>query len=264
MKKCTVIDKIQYLAANHSFVFCELVKRDFTKKYKRTILGMLWSILSPMIMLCILAVIFGNFFGRDIPNFVIYLFTGQVIFNYFTESTTEGMYALQSNASIFTKINVPKYLFLFSKNVSALINFAIILVIYFLAIAVSDVHFSWKYIMLLYPTLCLVFINLGIGFILSALFIFFQDTQYIYRLFTQIVMYGSAIFYDIKFLPYYLQKLFYLNPIYVCIEYYREIVLHNIIPSSLIHLLLAFYAITLFFLGCYIYKKYNYKFLYYV
>ena len=264
MKRCMVIDKIQYLIENHSFVFCELVKRDFTKKYKRTILGMLWSILSPLIMLCILAIIFGNFFGRDIPNFVIYLFTGQVIFNYFSESTTEGMLALLSNASIFTKINVAKYLFLFSKNISALINFFIILCIYFIAILVSDLRLTWQYILLIYPTICLVLINVGVGFILSALFIFFKDIQYIYRLFIQVVMYGSAIFYDIKMLPIYLQNMFYLNPIYVCIEYYRDIVLQNNIPSANIHLLLAFYATALFSLGCYIYKKYNYKFLYYV
>ena len=245
-------------------MFYELVKRDFTKKYKRTILGMFWSILSPLIMLSILAIIFGNFFGRDIPHFVIYLFTGQVIFNYFVESTNEGMRALIDNASIFTKINVPKYLFLFSKNVSALINFGIILCIYFVSILVSDLEFSWKFVMLVYPIACLILINLGIGFVLSAVFIFFRDTEYIYRLFTQIVMYGSAIFYDIKFLPEYLRYLFYCNPIFVCIDYFRSIVIFGNIPSLSLHLLLAIYSLGIFLLGCWIYKKFNYKFLYYV
>lgn len=248
----------------HSFIFTELVKRDFTKKYKRTILGMLWSVLSPLIMLAILAIIFGNFFGRDIPHFVIYLFTGQVIFNYFVESTNEGMRALLDNASIFTKINVPKYLFLFSKNVSALINFGIILFIYFVSVLISDVNFSWKFLMLAYPIFCLILINLGIGFILSAIFIFFRDTEYIYRLFTQIVMYGSAIFYDIKFLPEYLRYLFYCNPIFVCIDYFRQVVIYGNIPSLFLHLLLAFYSVSIFLIGCWVYKKYNYKFLYYV
>ena len=257
-------EKINYLISNHSFMFYELVKRDFTKKYKRTILGMFWSILSPLIMLSILAIIFGNFFGRDIPHFVIYLFTGQVIFNYFVESTNEGMRALIDNASIFTKINVPKYLFLFSKNVSALINFGIILCIYFVSILVSDLEFSWKFVMLVYPIACLILINLGIGFVLSAVFIFFRDTEYIYRLFTQIVMYGSAIFYDIKFLPEYLRYLFYCNPIFVCIDYFRSIVIFGNIPSLSLHLLLAIYSLGIFLLGCWIYKKFNYKFLYYV
>lgn len=248
----------------NQFLFEELVKRDYKKRYKRTVLGMLWSILSPLFMLTILAVIFGKFFGRSIEHYVIYLFSGQVIFNYFTEATNEGMLALVSNSSIFTKINVPKYLFLFSKNVSALINFGIILLIYFCFVAFEGIAFTWKFLFLVYPIICLILFNLGMGLILSALYIFFKDIQYLYRLFTQVVMYGSAIFYSIDILPQNLQVLFYFNPIFVCITYFRSIVLHNAIPDLCLHLLLAGYAIVLFGIGCLVYKKYNYKFLYYV
>lgn len=248
----------------NQFLFEELVKRDYKKRYKRTVLGMLWSILSPLFMLTILAVIFGNFFGISIEHYVIYLFSGQVIFNYFTEATNEGMLALVSNSSIFTKINVPKYLFLFSKNVSALINFGIILLIYFCFVAFEGIAFTWKFLFLVYPIICLILFNLGMGLILSALYIFFKDIQYLYRLFTQVVMYGSAIFYSIDILPQNLQVLFYFNPIFVCITYFRSIVLHNAIPDLCLHLLLAGYAIVLFGIGCLVYKKYNYKFLYYV
>lgn len=248
----------------YQFLFEELVKRDYKKRYKRTVLGMLWSILSPLFMLTILAVIFGNFFGRSIEHYVIYLFSGQVIYSYFLEATNEGMLALVSNSSIFSKINVPKYLFLFSKNVSALINFGIILVIYFCFIAADGVGFTWNFLLLVYPIICLVFINLGIGLILSALYIFFKDIQYLYSLFTRVIMYGSAIFYSIDILPQHLQTLFYCNPIFVCITYFRSIVLHNTVPDLWLHLLLAGYALVLFGIGCCVYKKYNYKFLYYV
>lgn len=248
----------------HQFLFEELVKRDFKKKYKRTVLGMVWSILSPLLMLGILAGIFGQFFSSSIPHYVIYLFSGQVIFNYYTESTNEGMGALMGNANIFSKINVPKYLFLFSKNVSALINFSIILLLYLVFVWFDGITFTWKFLCLAYPIICLIFINLGIGLILSALYIFFRDIQYLYRLFIQIVMYGSAIFYNIDRLPQNIQNVFYCNPIFVCITYFRSIVINNTIPEFWIHGLLAGYAIGLFGLGCYVYKKYNYKFLYYI
>lgn len=248
----------------YKFLFEELVKRDYKKRYKRTILGMVWSVLSPLLMLSVIAVIFGNFFGRSIEHYIIYLFSGQVIYSYFLEATNEGMLALVSNSSIFSKINVPKYLFLFSKNVSALINFGIILAIYFCFVAFEGISFTWQFIFLLYPVICLILINVGIGLILSALFIFFKDIQYLYRLFTQIVMYGSAIFYSIDILPQHLQTLFYCNPIFVCITYFRSIVLHNIVPDLWLHMLLAGYALLLFGIGCWVYKKYNYKFLYYV
>lgn len=248
----------------YQFLFEELVKRDFKKRYNRTILGIVWSVLSPLLMLSAMAVIFGNFFGRSIEHYVIYLFSGQVIFNYFTEATNEGMLALVNNASIFSKVNVPKYLFLFSKNISAIINFLIILLIYFFFVVLEGISFTWEFIFLIYPIICLIIINVGIGLILSALYIFFRDIQYLYRIFTQIVMYGSAIFYSIDILPQNLQALFYCNPIFVCITYFRSIVLHNTVPDLWLHLLLAGYAIVLFGIGCWVYKKYNYKFLYYV
>lgn len=248
----------------YQFLFEELVKRDFKQKYKRTVLGMIWSILSPLLMLSILAAIFGQFFGRNTPHYIIYVFSGQVVINYFIESTTEGMNALMNNARIFTKINVPKYLFLFSKNVSALINFGIILLIYFAFVFLDGLQFTWKYILLVYPIICLILMNLGIGLILSALFIFFRDIQYLYRLFTQIVMYGSAVFYNITILPEKIQEIFYVNPIFVCITYFRDIVIYGVIPSAVIHAILAIYAFVLLTVGFWIYKKYNYKFLYYV
>ena len=248
----------------YRFLFEELVKRDFKKKYKRTVLGMVWSILSPLLMMCVLASIFGYFFGDRIEHYIIYLFSGQVVFNYFMESTTGGMNALLGNARIFTKINVPKYLFLFSKNVSALINFGIILLIYFTFIWIDGIAFTWKFLCLVYPIVCLIIMNLGIGLILSALYIFFRDIEYLYRLLTQVIMYGSAIFYSIDRLPQHVQDIFYFNPIFVVITYFRSIVIGNTIPDLWLHGLLAVYAIVLFSIGSYIYKKYNYRFLYYV
>ena len=171
----------------YRFLFEELVKRDFKKRYNRTVLGIVWSVLSPLLMLSVMAVIFGNFFGRSIEHYVIYLFSGQIIFNYFTEATNEGMLALVSNSSIFTKINVPKYLFLFSKNVSAIINFLIILFIYFSFVLLEGISLTWEFVLLIYPIVCLIIINVGIGLILSALYIFFRDIQYLYRIFTQVV-----------------------------------------------------------------------------
>ena len=248
----------------YEFMFTELVKRDFKQKYKRTVLGMVWSILAPLLMLSVLAFIFGNFFGKTIPHFIVYLFSGQVVFSYFSEATNAGMTALMHNANIFTKINVPKYLFLFSKNVSALINFGIILLIYFVFIWIDGIAFTWKFFCLLYPILCLIIINLGIGLILSALYIFFRDIQYLYGLLIQVIMYGSAIFYSIDILPPSIQAVFYCNPIFVVITYFRSIVIDGMIPDIWLHGILALYASVLFGLGCYIYKKYNYRFLYYV
>ena len=101
------------------FLFEELVKRDFKQKYKRSILGMGWSILSPLLTLLVMRLVFTQFFGRNMEHYTTYLFAGNLMFSYFRQATNGGMQSLMANANIFTKINVPKYMFLFSRNISA-------------------------------------------------------------------------------------------------------------------------------------------------
>lgn len=248
----------------HQFLFTELVKRDFTKKYKRTILGMAWSILSPLMNLLIMWLVFSNFFGNNVNHYVVYLFAGQLIFSYFTDATNLGMTSLVGNAGIFTKVNVPKYLFLFSQNVSSLINFGLTLLIFFAFVAMDGIPFSWRFLLLLYPIICLIIFNLGIGLILSALFVFFRDMQYLWGILTQLLMWMSAIFYTIDSYTYTAQRLFLANPIYVYISYFRNIVIDGTIPTVRFHLLAAVYAVVAFAIGAFMYKKYNHEFLYYV
>ena len=246
------------------FLFEELVKRDFKQKYKRTVLGMFWSILYPLLTLIIMKLVFTNFFGSSINHYTIYLFVGNLIFNYFRESTMGGMNALTANAHIFSKVNVPKYLFVLSKNVSALINFLLTLVIFFLFVIADRVPFSFSYFAIIYPIVLLIIFNIGMGMILSALYMFFRDMSYLYDVFTMLLMYMSAIFYNVEDFPAWVHNVFLLNPVYCYIKYIRVIILEGVLPSVPFHLLCAFYAVLVAVVGTWIYKKYNHKFLYYI
>lgn len=248
----------------HSFLFSELVKRDFKKKYKRTVLGMAWSILSPLLTLLVMRIVFTQFFGRNMEHYTTYLFCGTLIFSYFNESTGQGMSALIGNSGIFTKVNVPKYLFLLSKNVQTLINFGLTLLVFFLFCVADGITFTWKFFCLIYPIACLVLFNIGIGLILSALFVFFRDIQYLWSVFTQLLMYMSAVFYTIDHYSYPVQCAFLLNPIYLFIRYFRKIVIDGVIPTIWFHFLIAADVCIVLTIGCWMYKKYNTRFLYYV
>lgn len=256
-------DSLLRFRKNH-FLFEELVKRDFKKKYKGTVLGIGWSLLSPLLTLLVLYTVFSHFFGRGIAHYTTYLFCGNLLFSYYRESTTRGMASLMGNAGIFTKINVPKYIFLFSRNVSSLINFALSLIIFFVFVWLDHIDFGIHFIMLLYPVLCLVFFNIGVGLIISALYVFYRDIRYLYDIFAMLLMYLSAIFYPTSILPEKYQMLFLLNPVFVYIKYFRTIVLEGAVPSLEYHLLCAFYAFLAVAVGGYIYKKYNHRFLFYV
>lgn len=247
----------------NQFLFEELVKRDFKHKYKRTTLGMFWSILSPLLTLLVMQLVFGTIFSKDMDNFTIYLFAGVIVWNFYKEATKGGMTALLSNCRIFTKINVPKYLFVLSKNVSALINFGLTIILFLMFCIIFRIAITPRFLFLLYPSVCLAVMNVGIGMILSAWNIFYRDVQYLYDVFLTLLHYLSGIMYSVERLGDY-QGLLLFNPVYVYIKYFRIIALEGNVPSLAFHGLCAFYALIFLGIGCWFYKRYNHQFLYYV
>lgn len=257
------INNLRYKFLTYHFAFSELMKRDFKKKYKRSVLGILWSMLAPLFTLLVMNFIFGSFFGRDAAHYTIYLFTGIVVMTYYSQATNSGMGALVGNAGIFSKVNVPKYLFLFSNIASSSINFGLTLILYFLFVIGDGLGIHLLYVLLIFPIGCLVMTVLGVSMILSALFVFFKDIQYLYGVFMTALMYCTPVFYTPDILG---EKayLFYINPLFLIINYIREIVIYARIPSIEYHLGCLIYSLVLLILGFFIYKKYNYKFLYYI
>lgn len=248
----------------YRFLFEELVKRDFKKKYKRTVLGMAWSVLSPLLTLLVMRLVFTNFFGRSMEHYTTYLFCGNLVYSFFNESTSQGMTSLMGNSSIFTKVNIPKYLFLLSKNTQTLINFGLTLVVFFIFCLLDRITFTWRFLFLIYPIVMLLLFNIGLGLVLSALFVFFRDIQYLWSVFTLLLMYMSAIFYSIDSFSPTAQNLFLLNPVYLFIRYFRKIVIEATIPSLQFHLLILLDVLIAVAAGALMYKKNNTKFLYYV
>ena len=124
--------------------------------------------------------------------------------------------------------------------------------------------FTWKFLALVYPIVMLVMFNLGIGFLLSALYVFFRDIQYLWAVLTQFLLYVSAVFYSIDTFPVHVRNAFLLNPIYLFIRYFRKVVIDATIPSLGFHVLMAVDALVVLLLGIWIYKKYDTEFLYYI
>ncbi len=249
---------------SYKFLFSELVKRDFKKKYKRTVLGMIWSVLSPLLSVLVLMLVFVHFFGRTQEHYIIYLFSGTLVMNFYSECTKGGMRALVSNASIFTKINIPKTLFLFSKCVQSFINFCLTFIIYIVFCICDHVKFGPHMLMLFFPILTLMIFSVGVGMTLSSLFVFFKDVEYLYGIFLLLLHYVSAIFYPVTIVPEAYQKFFYMNPIYCYIKYFRMITIETMIPSLTIHALCLGFALFMLGVGCLTYKKFRNEFLYYV
>lgn len=244
------------------FLLKQLIHRDFKSRYKRAVLGVLWSMLSPLLFFAAQAIVFSFLFDRG-EHYISYLITGNIVYHYFTDATTNSMFSLQSNGGIISKIKVDKQIFLFSRSISCLINFVLTLIIMFSIVAIDKMPFHWDFFLLIFPIACMFFLNMGLGYILSAMFVFFKDTQYLYNLFTRILLYFSAIFYRLDRFPDNFQQLFFINPVYCYIYYFRSIIIDNTIPSLFVHGLCIGFPIVFMLIGKLVYKLNDNRFAYY-
>ena len=246
------------------FLLEELIKRDFKHKYKGAVLGVGWSLLSPILTLLVMKVVFTQFFGRNETHYTTYLFAGILVFGFFSQSSGGGMTALVGNAGIFTKVNVPKYIFLLSKNAQTTLNFLLTLAVFFIFCIIDRIEFTWHFVLLVYPIVTLALFNIGLGLVLSAMYVFFRDLQYLWRVMTKLIMYGSAVFYMTDGFSPKLMLVFRFNPVYLHIDFIRRIVLDNSVPPLWEFAALAEFAAAALLLGGLLYKRYNTEFLYYV
>ena len=192
----------------HSFLFSELIKRDFKKKYKGSILGVFWSVLSPVLMMVVMRLVFTQFFGRTIEHYTTYILAGNVIFSYFREATSEGMTTFKANARIFSKLDVPKELFLYSKSISQLLNFTISVAVFLVFCLFDGITLGCHFFLLIYPIVCMTVFCSGMALLLSTLYVFLKDVRYLWTVFLRLLQYVSAVFYSIDKYSESIQKVF--------------------------------------------------------
>ncbi len=258
---------------NYRFLLKELIKRDFKVKYKRSYLGIVWSILYPLLMMLVLAVVFTNMFKikMDGINFLVYLMSGLLIFNFFSEATNNTLTAIVGNGTLLNKVYIPKYIFPLAKVLFAGLNFLFTLIPFFLVIALSgsDIEhtkcsLNIYYLLLPYIFFCTLLFILGVSYILSTVTVFLRDMIYIWGICLTILNYLTPIFYSIKILPENLQEIFKYNPLYVYINGIREIVLFSD-PLTPTYLIMMFvYGIVTLLIGLFVFKRKQDKFIYYI
>ena len=217
----------------------ELVARDIKIKYRRSVLGVLWTLLNPLFMMIVLSVVFSNLFKFDIENFPLYLLSGQVIFNFFNDTTTSSMGAIISNGSLIKKIYVPKYLFVLSRVFSSFINLMASFTALMLVMVAMRVEMNWTVVFVPIPLLFLVGFSLGIGLILAAITVKFRDIMHLYSVFTTALMYLTPVIYPMSILPDWLSPIVKANPVTNILLMFRDVMLNGNFPNIL-GILIAF------------------------
>ncbi len=250
----------------YSFLLQQLVSRDFKVKYKRSVLGIVWSLLYPVLTMVVMAIVFSNVFKFSTPgvSYLAYLLSGLIMFNYFSEASNLAMSSVVGNFGLLNKIYIPKYIFPLSKCLFVGINFLLTLIPFYVVLFATGTGINIFHLMLPYAFLCLFMFTLGMGLILSAVSVFLRDMFYIYGIIVMLWTYLTPIMYDIKMISTELQPILKLNPMYHYINFVREIVLYERIPQPFTWIICIASSAMVLLIGVLVFKKTQDKFIYYV
>lgn len=262
-----VVNNIKYVCKKYSFLLKQLVSRDFKVKYKRSVLGVFWSLLYPVLTMAVMALVFTNVFKFTTPgvNYLAYLMSGLVMFNYFSEASNLAMSSVVANFSLINKVYMPKYIFPVSKCVFVGINFLLSLIPLYVILLATGTGVNLYHIFLPYAYVCLFLFTVGFSLILSSVAVFLRDMFYIYGVVISLWTYMTPIMYDIAIIDKpALLFIFKLNPLYWIVYFVRRIMLYNTIPEINAWIYCALVAIVAMVAGIVVFKKTQDKFIYYV
>ena len=250
----------------YNFLLKQLVSRDFKVKYKRSILGIVWSLLYPILTMTVMAIVFSNVFKFSTPgvSYLAYVLSGLVMFNYFSEASNLSMSSVVANFSLINKIYIPKYIFPLSKCLFVGINFLLTLIPLYIVLFATGTGVNIYHIFLPYAFICLFMFTLGMSFILAAVSVFLRDMFYIYGIIIMMWTYLTPIMYDINMISERLQPFLKLNPMYHYINFEREILLYGRIPQPFTWVVCLLSALLVLLIGITVFKKTQDKFIYYV
>lgn len=233
----------------------ELVARDIKIKYRRSVLGVLWTLLNPLCMMIVLSIVFSNLFKFDVENFPLYLLCGQVIFNFYSDATTSSMSAIINNAALIKKVYVPKYLFVLSRVFSSFINLMASFTALLLVMVVMRVELHWTVFLSFIPLFFIVFFSLGVGLILSAVTVKFRDIMHLYSVFVTALMYLTPVIYPMSILPPTIKIIVLMNPLTNILLMFRDVMLYNSLPSVMSICVALFETILVMVTGLYVFYK---------
>ena len=213
------------------FVIQQLTSRELKRKYARSVLGVLWSVLNPLLSMGALSLIFSQMFRRAIENYPIYYLTGYLLWQAFTGTTNSAMTTLADNRTLLLKVKFPMELFVLTRGCTALVNLGYSFVAYGVMLLVFRVEVGWAALFLVPIVGCLFLFSLGISYALSAAYVFFGDVRHLYSVVLTLWMYCSAIFYPAGQLSGPIRQVVEVNPLYLYIRCLRGAVMEGLPPT---------------------------------
>ncbi len=251
-----------YLATLYRYkdLWYELVKRDIKVRYRRSALGMLWSVLNPLLTMLVMNFVFSNIFRNNVPNFPVYLITGQLAYKFFSESSEQCMTSVLDNRALLQKVYIPKYILPLSRVSASLVNMLFSLIALVIVLVFTGTPPAWTFLMMPLLFLYLFGFTLGVSLLLSCVAVFFRDIVHLYGVILTAWMYFTPIFYPIEILPEIGQALVRFNPLFHYVRFLRQCVWSQQWPVPAMHLYCVAFALIALGAGLLAFYKNQHKF----
>lgn len=239
------------------------IKKDIRGKYKGSLLGVLWSFISPLLSVAVYAIVFPYLFRNTVDHYLQFLVVGIIPWNFFTTTLSQGIMTIRVNGGIIKKVYFPREILPISVATSGLINFFISAVIMLFFCVIGGLGISWH--LILFPIVALIqyFLTLGLIFVLSAINVYIKDTEHIVPFIINLLFYGTPILYDLETfgnIPDKILFLINLNPFKHFMDIYRDIFMYHSMPTAIDIIYVFIWAVIIFIAGLFIFRKLEKRF----
>lgn len=255
----------QYIKNFRKFqpLLAELVSRDVKIKYRKSVLGVLWTLLNPLMMMMVLSFVFSHLLRFNVKNYPLFILSGQLVYNFFSESTSSAMSAILNNAPLIKKVYIPKYLFVLSRISSSVVNIMASVAALIFMMLFMKIELHWTVFLGVIPLVFLIILSTGVGLILATVTVKFRDIMHLYGVFLTALTYLTPVIYPLSFLE--SSKVVYtvvsLNPLTNILTMFRDLVLYNTMPSLGAFALSFVTAVVVLVLGLVVFYKHQDKFI---
>jgi ABC-2 type transport system permease protein len=245
----------------YRYLLYELVIKDIKVKYRRSVLGLVWSVLNPLLMMLVITAVFSTIFKFDVENFPAYYLTGSLIFGFVAESTTGSVGSIIEGASLIKKVYIPKYIFPLEKILFAFVNALFALIAVAIVLIILKVPVTWTVLLLPIPLVYTLIFCVGLGLILATLNVFFRDVGHLWGVWITAWMYLTPIIYPENILPNFMKTIIRFNPLYYYVDYFRQVILYGTLPNLMSNLICLGFSFGFLILGVIVFKKNQDKFI---
>lgn len=238
------------------------VLRDLRKKYKRSVLGYLWSMLGPLFTMIVLTVVFSNLLPR-VHNYSVFLFSGLLGWQYFQQTLNSGMPSIQSNMRIVEQVPIPKFIFVISTSCSGIVNFMLALVPLLLVMIVVGQPLQWTALLFPIVFIPLMILTLGFALLFAVATVFFDDVKHLSRILLSAWYYLTPVLYGPELMPPHVLRWLQFNPLFAPVDQLRGLFYRGTLPELLPYAYSLAFGVVILGLALWIYERCDDKFVYF-